>query len=164
MCARKRNSKSESNPAGCPSAGWRELHLALQGGVPHGTEIVMLLDSCGFTFPTPPAFDSQRTELRCYRVIHRAWREDLLPDFLRLLRIWRTAGGPLCQAARRAEFQTALFEFMLERRRVGLPALVACLGRQPPWGTAPAGDVVSVDEARRRFNALWTECRGRRAA
>ena len=153
-----------SGAAASRAAGWRALHAALIGGVPHASEIVMLLDSGGFTFPSVPDFDDCGADLVCYGVIHRAWREGMLADFLRLLYIWRIGGSRLCEAARRPEFQEGLLEFLHQHRAAGFSALVECLAQRPAWQTAPAGDSQCEEAVRRRFEILWRDYCGRRAA
>ena len=124
----------------------------------------MLLDSLGFRFPAAPTFDALDADVRCYRVVHRAWREGLLSELLRLLGTWRRPDGSLREAARRGEFQQALLDFLRDNRRDGLAALAECLGRQPSWQTAPEGDAASVETVRQRLDALCSNGRGRRAA
>lgn len=145
-------------------AGWRELHQALIGGVPRGAEIVMLLDASGFCFPTAPEFDSSAAELRCYGVVHGAWREDVLADMLRLLQLWREGDGPLDYTARRREFQQALVDFVCEHRSAGTAALVECLSQLPLEARAAASRLPSVEAVRQCLNAAWDGCAGRRAA
>ncbi|HVX09853.1 MAG TPA: hypothetical protein VHC22_01505 [Pirellulales bacterium] len=141
------------------TAGWRELHLALMAGLPYATEIVMLLDARGVTFPTAPSFDARHTDLRCYRVVHRAWRAGILPDLLGLLQAWRLSGDSLGEEARRPEFQQALFEFLCEHR-TGLRGLVERLSREPLWRTMPTRETASVEAVRRHLDIIWTDfCR-----
>lgn len=164
MCAHRPIQPGDENLAHGSSAGWRELHLALMAGVPHGAEIVMALDASGLRFPAPPSFDGREADLRCYRLVHRAWREGLLFEFLRLLQVWGVDGGSVCPAARGAEFQTALFEFLRENRRAGLPALAEFLNHERQWLAAREGETVSAAIAKRRLDALWAAYSGRRAA
>jgi hypothetical protein len=145
-------------------AGWRELHRALKGGLPHATEIVMLLDSHDLSFPTAPTFDCRHCDLRCYRTIHRAWREGLLPELLRLLQVWCDSDNSLCESARRPQFQQALFAFLSGHRRAGLATLLQCLAVPSPERTAPANDQASVEEVHRRLDALWSDFHHHRRA
>lgn len=153
---------SMANPAS--AAGWRELHRALMGGVPYAADIAALLDSSGFGFPAAPAFSAQGAELRCYRVIHRAWRAGVLSELLRLLQFWRGPAGRLSEAARRGEFQQALLGFVCEHRSAGFAALKDCLSQPPPWRVAAVACANSSEAALQRLNALWSDYAGRNAA
>jgi len=160
----KRNSSPDRRPARRSAAGWRELHAALMAGIPRGAEIAMLLDGGRFSYPTAPSFESDGSDLCCYRIIHRAWREQLLPEFLQLLELWRAVDGSLCEAARCPRFQTALLEFMFEHRREGLPAMVECFTEAAASRAACASGSVSIEATRHRLEMLWNTCRSRCAA
>lgn len=156
--------KPDSAMAPGRASGWHSLHSALSGGVPYANEIAILLDSGGFTFPSAPDFADHHTDLMCYGIVHSAWRARMLPEFLQLLQIWRNDDGRLREAARRPEFQQALLALLREHRPAGLPALMDCLQQQPFWRTAQVGDATSAQEVRWRFDFLWREYCGRRAA
>ncbi|HWB14404.1 MAG TPA: hypothetical protein VG826_34580 [Pirellulales bacterium] len=163
MCARA-NIEERRKAVHASIAGWRELDAALKGGVPYAAEIVKQLDSAGVRFPAAPSFDLDRTDLRCYRLIHQIWREGLLPKWLGLLQRWRLPEGSLCEGAQHPGFQQALFEFLREHLWEGLPVLLECLMQESPWRTAPAGGGGTIESLRCGLEALWTQYCHQRAA
>lgn len=102
--------------------GWIALHRSLRGGVPHAFDIVRQLRSHGYSFPWSPDFSLEHAELPCYRLVHDAWREKLLPDLLCLLRAWERPEG-LADHARRPEFQFAILDFRRSTRQVEVTRL-----------------------------------------
>ncbi|HWB09824.1 MAG TPA: hypothetical protein VG826_11380 [Pirellulales bacterium] len=155
---RKRDRCQHSEPA------WRELYAALRAGVPRAADIATALDAHRLTYPSAPLFDDADADVGCYGVIHRAWRERLLHEFLELLCLWRQTGGSLCETARHKEFQTALFEFLAEHRKAGLPALLACFKGSNVLSTLCENEAVCVADWRGRFDAVWHEQHARCAA
>ena len=134
---------------------WRELHAALMAGIPHAADILSALDAHGLRYPTAPLFDNANADVECYRVIHRAWREGLLREFLDLLCLWRRSEGSLCDAARRMEFQTALVGFLLEHRCAGLQAILSCFAQPAAWRAVCEFGFGSVAELRHHLDLLW---------
>ena len=161
MCARQRGQSTPGTDADL-SAGWRELHAAMMAGVPYASEIVKLLDSGGIRFPTAPMFEWRNADVSCYQVVHRAWRDGVLPELLRLLRTWRDAGSGLGEGASRPEFQRALAEFLRDHRSE-LPQLVDYLSKDPLRRTMPTRNAASVEAVRRHLDIVWADFR-RRAA
>jgi hypothetical protein len=126
-------------------------------GIPRAAEIGTALDAHGLTYPTAPLFDDAAADVRCYGVVHRAWRIGLLHEFLEVLCLWRDTAGSLWSSARGKEFQTALLEFVLEHRRAGLPAILACFEGANVARTLCESGAVCVADLRRRLDAVWHE-------
>jgi hypothetical protein len=138
------------------AAGWHELHAALQSGVPHAMEIVVALDAHGFSYPWSPAYCAEMAELRCYRVVHKAWREGLLARFLTVLGAWRMPESQLSEMARLPELQLALCDFLQAHREINPQALRFCLGEQSLLEMIPEREAATVENIRRRIEAAWS--------
>ena len=119
---------------------WRDFHAALIAGLPHAADIASGLDEHRLSYPTEPLFNDAQADVRCYGVIHRAWREGLLHEFLEMLCLWRAAGTGLCGPARRPEAQAALLDFVVEHRMEGLATMAARLRRSNVLGSSCESD------------------------
>ncbi len=138
------------------AGGWIALYRSLQGGVPHAFDIVKVLRSRGFSFPWIPEFSFSDTELQCYRVIHQAWREKLLPDLLSLLQAWEEEGR-LARHARRPEFQNAVLEFRRGTRHVDIGRVTDCFKRtnDSTLRLCELSEVSTTSEIKGQLNAIW---------
>ncbi len=138
------------------AGGWVALYRSLQGGVPHAFDIVKVLRSRGFTFPWIPEFSFTDTELQCYRVIHQAWREKLLPDLLSLLQAWEEEGR-LASHARRPEFQIAVLGFRRGMRHVEIGQVTDCFRRtnESKVRLSELSEMSTTREIEAQLNAIW---------
>lgn len=94
---------------------WHAFHYSVLCDVPHAVDIFTLLTASAFSFPRYPFFDCEEAELRCYRVVHEAWRENLAPIFFMVLGAWRE-NGRLAKAACAPEFQQTLLDSLRRDR------------------------------------------------
>ncbi|HEY4260311.1 MAG TPA: hypothetical protein VGM98_09125 [Schlesneria sp.] len=152
-------SEQYSNAFACSSkyaGGWIALYRSLQGGVPHAFEIVKVLRSRGFSFPWLPEFSFDDTELRCYRVVHQAWREKLLPDFLSLLQAWESEGR-LASHACRPEFQNAILGFRRRTRNVDIDRVTDCFRRtnDSKMRLGELSEMSTMIEIEGQLNTIW---------
>ncbi|HEY1785499.1 MAG TPA: hypothetical protein VGG30_08120 [Pirellulales bacterium] len=156
MGSRKSSSdRRATEHAEARAAGWPELHVALQAGIPHAVDIVATLDAHGFSYPWSPAFSSEHAELPCYRVVHQAWREGLLSELLRVLAAWRTVDNQLPRGARRPELQQALCEFLAVNPEINSQTLRICLSGHSLSELMPEVEASTVESIRTRIEVAW---------